>query len=254
MSSIDEHFTQAERLRISGSSDHHFYAAIAHLLVYLLLGGSKEVEAHQMMGVCFQRLHRYDEATECYVHAIEAASDYQRGNIERDLAESYGGLGEYALAEISLATSLDLLPYELYPVEHATSLGFLARLQQRQGQLSEAVETFADADEKLHAGNNPHVELYNKLAYSSALSQAGQQLKSRHVAINALRLSLGKKPSNGPSVWQPTASPTSLRASLRRSSSGRLPQGETGQITDSHFAPDGACNIAPVGGLVICKK
>jgi tetratricopeptide (TPR) repeat protein len=155
------------------------------------------VLANQMTGVCYQRLHEYGTATEFYLLAMEEASDYERGNIERDLAESYGALGEYELAESSLAKSLDLLPYAKYPEEHAQSLGHLARLQLRQGQIAEAVDTFADAAAKLKAGHYLQAELYPELDYASALSRDGQLAKARLVAFHSLKLSLSKNPQTG---------------------------------------------------------
>jgi tetratricopeptide (TPR) repeat protein len=197
MNSYDAHFDDAERLRINGNTVHDFREAIEHYQAYLDLGGSKLVEANQLMGVCYQRLHEYENAIACFLIANEDSSFYQSGNIERDLAESYGAMRNFSAAKVALDNSLDMFPYDKYPEEHATSLGFLARLQQRQGQLSESVVTFADADTKLHAGNNRHTELYNKLAYASALSRNGQLLKSRRVVFEALRLSISKDSVTG---------------------------------------------------------
>jgi len=197
MAKHDAPYAEAERLRINGSAAEDFREAIRLYQQYIELGGPGKRAAHHMIGVCYQRLHEYDEATEYYLIAQEGASDYERGNIERDMAESYGALGEYELAEISLATSLGLLPYEQYPEEHAASLGFLARLQLRRGQIAEAVETFADADQRLHAGSNRHTELYNKLHYAAALSRKGSKIKARHVAFECLKLSFAKNPATG---------------------------------------------------------
>jgi tetratricopeptide (TPR) repeat protein len=193
----DAPYEEAERLRINGNTPEDFRRAIELYQRYIRLSGPQVRTAQHMAGVCHQRLHEYDEATEYYLLALEDASDYERGNIERDMAESYGALGEYELAEISLATSLDLLPYGQYPAEHAASLGFLARLQLRQGQIPEAVETFADADQKLHAGPNRHAELYNKLHYASTLSRGGRSFRARQVAFECFKLSLTKDPATG---------------------------------------------------------
>jgi tetratricopeptide (TPR) repeat protein len=143
-----------------------------------------------MIGVCYLMLHEYDEAVEWLLQAEEGASDYERGSIERDMARAYQGLGEDELAEISIATSLDLLPYDRYPSAHAATLGFLARLQVARGELTEALATFADADRKLHAVGDRHSELYNKLDMASARSLARQPLRARWTALKALPLAV----------------------------------------------------------------
>ncbi len=190
-------YAEAERLRINGNRPADFRRAIELYQQYIRQGGSHTRTAHHMIGVCYQRLHAYEEAINCYLAALDGASDYERGNIERDMAASYGELGEYELAEISLATSLGLLPYDLYPAEHAACLGFWARLQLARGRVTEAVEMFADADSKLHAGPSRHMELYNKLHYASALSRSGRGWSARRVALACLKLSLAKDPATG---------------------------------------------------------
>jgi tetratricopeptide (TPR) repeat protein len=193
----DAPYAEAEQLRINGNEPDDFRRAIRLYQQYIEQGGPNVRAANHMAGVCYQLLHEYDEATEFYLKALEGASDYERGNIERDMAESYGALAEYESAEISLATSLGLLPYEQYPDEHEASLGFLARLQLRQGQIDEALETFADADRKLQAGGNRHTELYNKLECARTLFLAGRKDEARDVAFACLRLSTGLDPATG---------------------------------------------------------
>lgn len=197
MAEYDAHYAEAERLRVNGNTPNDYRRAIYHYRRYIGLGGPRVVDAEHMMGECYYLLHEYEEAFGCYVKALEGAWDYERGNIKRDVAESYQALSRDDLAERSLATSLDLLPYHLYPSEHAASLGFLARLRLSQGLVDEAVETFADADLKLHVSGNRHMELYNKLHYASALFRHGQHGKARRTALACLKLSLSKDRRTG---------------------------------------------------------
>jgi tetratricopeptide (TPR) repeat protein len=194
MNSNDAHYVQAENLRNNGNTSNDFHSAIIHYKAYLKGGGTQKVEACHMIGVCYQRLHEYLNAVECYLSAMDGASDYQLGNIQRDLAASYGAMGDYHKAEIAIAKSLDLLPENMYPDAYAATIGFKARLMVRQGDVMESLRVFAEADFRLHGRENRRTELYNKLDYASALSRAGLWLDSRRVAFRSLMLSTSKDP------------------------------------------------------------
>jgi len=193
----DVPFDEAERLRTVGNTPDDFRTAIRLYQEYIELGGPGVRLANQMIGVCHQRLHEYDESINFYLRALDGASDYERGNIERDIAESCIALDEYEFAEISIAKSLELLPFEEYPEEHAQTLGFQARLQLRQGDVPEAVDTLADAVAKLTAGQYYQSLLYPELDYASALSRNGQSAKARLVAFRCLKLSISQDPRTG---------------------------------------------------------
>lgn len=190
-------FAKAERLRLHGNQPGDYRKAIELYCQCVEAGGPNERAANHMAGVCHRLLHDYDGALEYFLRAMDGATDFERGNIERDAAECYSALGEYDMAEISLATSLTLLPYDKYPDEHAATLGFLGRLQLRRGRVDEALETFADADQRLRAGTNRYLELYNKLSFARALGLAGRKPEARKVAIDCLRLSTRLDPATG---------------------------------------------------------
>jgi tetratricopeptide (TPR) repeat protein len=192
MTTYEQYIALGENLR---TKRHHPRTAIKYYQRARNVGGDRDRHCQQMIGVCHQMVGRYEAAIEWYFKALEeeGASDYERGNIERDLAESYGNLGWLDLAETSLLTSLDLLPYEDHPAKHAASLGFLARLYRRQGRLAEALEVFADADQKLRRAEAYDLRLYNKLHQASALSRAGR----RHEMIRAVGEALALIPDHG---------------------------------------------------------
>ncbi len=213
--SYGELIEQADRLRSNGDQSADALRAIILYGEALMIGGTADTECRQMIGVCYQILHEYDKAIEAYREAEQGASDYQRGNIERDKCESYRRLGQLYYAEASIVMSLHLLPVKDYPIEHAVSLGFLARLRLTEGNLSEALETFQVADALLHASGNLQLELYNKLHLANALSQTGHPLKARRIALESLRLSAQLVPATDTAPAHRVGSPVhQLRAGV----------------------------------------
>lgn len=188
MASYDELFEQATILRVK---HHNAVEAIANYRQALLLGGPRDREILHMIGVCCQMAHCYEVALVWYRRAlaIPGAAALERGNIERDKAESFSALGRNREADAAIAASLRLLPYRTYPAEHAATLGFQARHLRRQGRLGEAIQVFAYADRLLTLAGIREPELYNKLAYASALAEGGRHFQARRVAIEALALS-----------------------------------------------------------------
>jgi tetratricopeptide (TPR) repeat protein len=190
-------FTEAERLRVHGNEPADFRRAIALYREYVEAGGPNERAADHMTGVCHRLLGDCDGALEWFLGAMDGATGFERGNIERDAAECHGALGEFAMAEARLNSSLALLPYDTYPEEHAATRGFWGRLQLRRGRIDEALEMLADADQRLRAGSNRYMELYNKLAFARALRLAGRKSEARKVALDCLRLATRTDPATG---------------------------------------------------------
>ena len=164
--------------------------AIEKYMEALAIGGSKDRHAKQMVGMCYQLKHEYREALSWYCQAREGASNYEDGNILRDMAEAYSGSDDFSRALDCIKQSLDRLPYAQYPLEHATTLGFLAQTELRMGKTKDAVKHYATSDAILSHESNRYVELYNKLHYANALSRNRQRLKSRLVAIKGFKLAL----------------------------------------------------------------
>ncbi len=139
----------------------------------------------QMLGVCAGMQHHYQRAIDLYMQALDGASDFEQGNIKRDMALAYLGLNHLDLAMATIKESLALLPLHEYPKEYGMSLGFRARIRMRQGQLTAALADYQRADEIL---SGQDAGLYNKLAYSHALSRAGQPERSQELARQCYEL------------------------------------------------------------------
>lgn len=185
MGSYEKLFEQATSLRVK---HHQPAAAIDIYRQALRITGPHDREILHMIGVCCQMERCYAVALLWYRRAFVGANAYERGNIERDRGEAFSALGQYDRAEASFAAALRLLPYGAYPSEHAATQGFLARHLLRQGRLQEAIQQFAYADRLLHMAGVRETELYNKLAYASALAAGGRPIQSRRVALQALCL------------------------------------------------------------------
>ncbi|HSX00842.1 MAG TPA: hypothetical protein VLF67_01255 [Candidatus Saccharimonas sp.] len=167
---------------------HDGYGAGRYYLAALRIHGDRDRYLQQMIGVCYQMRHRYKVALIWYGRALQGANSHERGNILRDMAESYRGLGEYSMAELAINESLGLLAADHYPVEHAASLGFRGRLRRSQGDLAAAIADLTEADRILSAGTNRQLELYNKLSLASALAADAHWMRARRVAGQAHRL------------------------------------------------------------------
>jgi tetratricopeptide (TPR) repeat protein len=197
MDEIEPLYAEADRRRVNGHRPEDFRAAIRMYELYISRGGPNKRVAQQMMGVCHQRLKEYGRALECYHRALKGASDYERANIKRDMAESYRALRSFEMAEGYLAEALLLLPLDEYPNEHGATLGFRGRVRHAQGRMSEALEDFSEAHRLLVAGGNRSFELYNLLNFADACHWAGRHAQARNLARQALRLSLSKDPRTG---------------------------------------------------------
>lgn len=190
MTNYEALVAEADRLREHYRNHKDIDAAIIKYWRAIHIEGSRDRHCRQMIGVCYQIKHDYDTAMAWYELALIGASEYETANIYRDMAESESGRDNHDLAMLLLGASLGNLPPEEHLEEHAATLGFMARVYQRRGDIDVAVGHFALADDLLTAGNNRKVELYTKLHYANALSEQGQWLHSRSIALKGLRLSL----------------------------------------------------------------
>ncbi len=171
MTAYDIFVDEGDRLR---ERVHKPAMAIDYYECALARGGPRDRHCEHMIGVCLQMTGWYEEAIVRYKKLLLRAFGTELSAILRDMAESYGAMGDLQEAQDCINRSLLILSVDQYPAEHATSLGFLGRLQVRQGQLDEAVTTFEIADRELHRAGAHKRELYNKLHYASALSRLGR--------------------------------------------------------------------------------
>ena len=189
MTNYEALVAEGDRLREHYRSHKDIDEAIEKYKQALTIGGSRDHHCRQMIGVCYQIKCDYAAAMVWYREALVGASEFETGNIYRDMAESESGRNNHDLALRWLGESLGRLPIEEYPEEHAATLGFMARVYQRRGDLELAIPYFGLASVLLGLGRNRKIELYTKLHYANALSEGGQWLKSRSVALAAAKLS-----------------------------------------------------------------
>ena len=184
MTKYEALINQATELRVN----HRPKPAIRKYKRARAIGGPRDREISQMIGVSYKMRRKYALALVWYYQSLQGASTYETGNIKRDIAEVYSRLKENDHAIELLSQSLVVLTYESYPEENGITVGFLARVELRQGDLEAAMLHFAEADAKLEQGSNRHFELYNKLYYAHALSRCGQREEAVAVAEKALQL------------------------------------------------------------------
>lgn len=178
---------EAERLRIE---EYKPEEAIEHYRQALLAGAPNDRAIKQMIGVCYQLKHDYEQALKWYEKAKRGATSFEEGNILRDMAESLSGMGEHENAERHIYTSMSKLQYLDHPSEYGASLGFLARIKLRRANYHAALVHFAVADAILHSSDNREMELYNKLHYASALSRTGHWWRARAKSAACLDLAM----------------------------------------------------------------
>jgi tetratricopeptide (TPR) repeat protein len=121
--------------------------------------GQPSAEVMQMIAICCRMLRYYRRADEAFetAYALAYGNDKLRGKILRDWAMLSLVQREYHDALARLEGSLELLIED--PVEHATSLGFRARVHGKMGNREQALKDFQEANEKLRG--RPPYELNN---------------------------------------------------------------------------------------------
>jgi tetratricopeptide (TPR) repeat protein len=151
----------------------------------LAIGGSRDTEAHWMLGVSLINTDKHQEALEEFEFVLADCSDGERANVLRDKARALTRLKRYEEADKAIAESLKLLEASGDKSEYGATVGFAARLKLDQGKTAEALEEFKQADELLKAADNRHFELYNKMHYAEALSEYGDKKEAERVLTEA---------------------------------------------------------------------
>ena len=206
MTELEDLFIKADLRMKLGMMPSDFADAVTMYQRYIETGGPRVVDACHMIGVSLIRMGRIDDAIDELGDLLnnQDLTAMQRGNIERDMAEAYMKAKQLDLAEISLATSLDLLSE--CPAEYAVSLGFLGRLQAERAEamrellklrptsprysnlLAIAEATLTDAATQLRVQPDRRLELYNLLNLAKVSSRLGGVVRPRLLAWRSLRL------------------------------------------------------------------
>lgn len=144
-------------------------------------------QVYQMLGVTLlshgdfsNGLIELDRARSAWPEGVSTAA------LLRDIAKAYMMLDHLDIARDHIDASLREANDNLS--ERGATMGFLARLQMRQGLITQALESFGTADWLLHRSDNRHYELYNKIPFLAALIAGGEFSAAQELALDTLHL------------------------------------------------------------------